>query len=67
MFYNQKSHQTDYQFDVIPVRLTGVGVAPPKTLKTSRRLIDSSSQQVNEALNGAKRRKKGERTLPRKL
>jgi hypothetical protein len=33
MFYHYKSHQTDNQLDVIPVRLIGLVVAPLKTFK----------------------------------
>ncbi len=33
MFYHYKSHQTDNQLDVIPVRLIGLVFEPSKNLK----------------------------------
>jgi len=45
--------------------------APPKPLKTSRRLIDSPFQQADEAFKGAERRptaqKRGSARSPREI
>ena len=41
---------------LLSVRLAGVKISPPKTFKTSRHLIDSVFQVVDEALKGAERR-----------
>ena len=48
------------------MRLMEPRLAPPKTLNSTRRLIDSPFQQADEALNGEERRKKEERTPPEK-